>query len=145
MKRDTRESVANVEPSWPKLYWLWIGVAACAPVARDPERPGSRGLHANEHLEAARQHDEAARARSTWPDTRVTDNTGRADQMLIGSTWNRQWNTEDQERAAAMHRGEAQAIYEWYERACSGRPSSEVSVSPIVRYGTGGGTTADGV
>jgi hypothetical protein len=66
--------------------------------------------------------------------------------MLIGTSWNRQWDTAaDQERAAAMHRGEAQAIYEAYERACGTRPSDEVSVSPIVRYGTGGGATADGV
>ena len=44
-----------------------------------------------------------------------------------------------------MHRSEAQAIYAAYEEACGERSNAEVSVSPIVRYGVGGGVTPDGV
>jgi hypothetical protein len=97
-------------------------------------------------MAAAREHDDAARERSMYADTRVADGTGRVDQLLIGTSWHRNWDTAaDQERAAAVHRSEAQAIYAAYEEACAGRPTTEVSVSPIVRYGLGGGVTADGV
>ncbi|HEX5061909.1 MAG TPA: hypothetical protein VFV99_21220 [Kofleriaceae bacterium] len=81
-----------------------------------------------------------------YPDTRITDGTGRVDQMLIATPWHRTWDTAgDQERAAAAHRSEAQAIYAAYDEACAGRSSSDISVSPIVRYGQGGGVTPDGV
>jgi hypothetical protein len=119
---------------------------ACASSPPRAQTPGSRGLHANEHLTAAREHDEAAREKSSWPDTRVGDGTGRVDQLLIGSPWRRTWDTSaDQERAAAMHRSEAQAIYSAYEEACGDRTHAEVSVSPIVRYGVGGAVSPDGV
>lgn len=122
-------------------------LAACGGASRPASQaPGSRGLHANEHLAAASEHDEAARERASWPDTRTSDGTGRVDQMLIGTTWHRTWDTAaDQERAAALHRSEAQAIYAGYEEACGSRPASDVSISPIVRYAVGGGTTPDGV
>ncbi|HEY5945808.1 MAG TPA: hypothetical protein VIV40_09965 [Kofleriaceae bacterium] len=122
-------------------------LAACGGAARPaPQSPGSRGPHASEHLTAAREHDEAARERAMWPDTRTSDGTGRVDQMLIGSSWHRTWDTAaDQERAAAVHRSEAQAIYTEYQEACGDRATKDVSVSPIVKYGVGGNPTKDGV
>jgi hypothetical protein len=127
--------------------WLSIALlAACASSSPPPQAPGSRGLHANEHLTAAREHDEAAQAQSTWPDKRASDGTGRVDQLLIGTPWHRNWDTTaDQERAAAAHRSEAQAIYAAYQDACGTRSIGEVTVSPIVRYGVGGTTIPDGV
>lgn len=121
-------------------------LAACANPKPRPETPGSRGLHANEHLAAARQHDEAARETSTWPETRTADSTGRVDQLLIGTHWHRTWDTAaDQERAAANHRSQAQAIHAAYEQACADRPLQDIEVSPIVRHGVGGSATTDGV
>lgn len=120
-------------------------LAACASPRPEPRAPGSRGLHASEHLQAASAHDEAARQRSMYPDTRTADGTGRVDQMLIGTTWQRDWDTAaDQERAAAVHRSEAQALHAAYEEACADRPTTEVTVSPIVRFGVGGTSTKDG-
>ncbi len=122
-----------------------LAIAACAAPRPEPQAPGSRGPHASEHLAAAREHDEAARERSMRPDTRP-DATGRVDQALVATPWHRQWDSAaDQERAAAAHRSEAQAIYAEYERACGERPMNEVSISPIVKYGLGGMTTVDGV
>jgi len=121
-----------------KVHWLSIALlAGCASASPRPQAPGSRGLHASEHLTAAREHDDAAQERSRWPDTRAGDGTGRVDQTLIGTTWHRNWDTAaDQEYAAAAHRSEAQAIYAAYDEACGPRSASEVSVSPIARYGS---------
>jgi hypothetical protein len=83
-------------------------------------------------------HERAAERQAMYPDTRP-DSTGRTDQMLVGTTWRRdREGVGDQERAAAAHRSEAQAIYAAYEQACGDRASNEIAVSPIVRYGTGG-------
>lgn len=121
-------------------------LAACASPKPAPQPPGSRGLHASEHLAAARMHEEAARQKSMWPETRTTDGTGRVDQPLVGTSWHRQWDTAgDQLRAAAAHRSEAQAIYEEYEEACGERLVKDVAVSPIVRYGVGGTAIPEGV
>lgn len=120
-------------------------VAACASPRPEPQKPGSRGPHASEHMRAAAEHDEAARQLSMYPDTRTPDGTGRVDQLLVGTTWHRNWDTAaDQQRAAAAHRSEAEAIYRAYEEACGERTLAEVSVSPIVRYGIGGAPTNEG-
>lgn len=121
-------------------------LAACGASPSPPTRPGSRGLHASEHLAAAREHDEAAQQRSMWGEGRTSDATGRVDQNLIAMPWHRTWDTAaDQERAAALHRSEAQAIYAAYEDACGERSVADIANSPIVRYGIGGNPTADGV
>lgn len=111
-----------------------------------PHAPGSRGPHASEHLAAAREHDEAAHQASTWPETRTTDGTGRVDQLLIGTSWDLGRDTaRDQQRAAAAHRSEAQAIHAEFEEACAGRNAEQIALSPIVRHGIGGNPSADGV
>ena len=121
-------------------------VAACGASRPATQPPGSRGMHASEHLTAAREHEDAARERSTWAETRTTDGTGRVDQMLVGTRWQRTWDTAaDQERAAAMHRSEAEAIYAAYHEACGDRGATQVSISPVVRHGLGGWATTDGV
>lgn len=129
-----------------ETYICTLLLAACSGSRPPPpQAPGSRGPHANEHLAAATEHEEAARERSMWADTRP-DGTGRVDQLLVGSSWHRTWDTAaDQERAAAVHRSEAQAIYATYEDACAQRTASEAATSPIAKYGIGGIATADGV
>jgi hypothetical protein len=119
-------------------------VAACATSSQPrPQSPGSRGPRASEHIDQAHEQDELARERSSWPDTRPVDGTGRADQLLVGMTWRRSWDTaEDHERIAAYHRTMAAQITAEYDEAC---PGGAVTVSPLVRFGVGGSPTADGV
>lgn len=124
-----------------------LAVAACASSPpRRSQPPGSRGLRASEHLEAAHEQDEIARQRASYPDTRTDDGTGRTDQLLIGTPWRRSWDTAgDHERLAALHRSEAAQLHDEFEAACAGRSEREISVSPLVRYGVGGSPIDDGV
>lgn len=119
-------------------------LAACAsgPPPRS-EYPGSRGPRASEHMDQAREHDELARERASYPDTRPDDGTGRTDQLLLGTTWRRTWDTaEDHARTAAYHRSVAAQLHAEYAEAC---PDGPVTVSPLVRYGAGGSPIEDGV
>ncbi len=123
-----------------------ILLAACASTPpRTQPPPGSRGLHASEHLEAARQHEEAAQARTTWPDTRIVT-PGRTDQLVVGSPWQWSWDSNvDHERLAALHRSAAAELQAANEEACGSRSIAEVTISPLQRYGIGGTNTRDGV
>ena len=129
-----------------RRYPLVLVLAACGSAAPRPQPPGTRGPHASEELEEARRHDERAHEKTLYPDVRRTDSTGRTDQLLVGTPWHRTWDSpEDEERMAATHRGAAAQLYADYEKACGTRPQSEVSVSPLVRFGTGGSTVDNGV
>ena len=125
---------------------LLVLTAACASApAAKPETPGSRGLRASEHVDAAREHDELARQSSAYPDMR-DDATGRADQLLIATPWTRRWDTtEDHLRMAQVHRSAAAQIDAEFERACDGRSEADIAISPLVRYGVGGSPIEDGV
>ncbi len=128
-----------------RLTLAIVVVAACGAAPPRAAPPGSRGLHANEHLAAADQQDELARKAVTWPDTRG-DATGRADQLLLASPWRWTWDSNvDHERLAAEHRAAAADLHADYEAACGERPLAEVAVSPLRRYGVGGTATSDGV
>jgi hypothetical protein len=123
-------------------------LAACAttPAPRPQQPPGSRGLRASEHIDAARDQDQLARERAAYPDSFVGDGTGRNDQILIATPWHRSWDTaEDHERLAAYHRSQAAQIHDEFEAACAGRAEAEIRVSPLVRYGVGDSPTTDGV
>ena len=126
---------------------LLLLAAACATTsAPKPQPPGSRGLRASEHLDAAHEQDEIARQKASYADTRPDDGTGRTDHLLIGTPWRRSWDTAgDHERMAALHRSEAAQIHDEFETACAGRAERDVSVSPLVRYGVGGAQLPDGV
>lgn len=119
---------------------ILISVAACAGAQSErPQPPGSRGPRASDHLAKAREHEESARQRILYPDTRP-DATGRVDQLLVGHV---RWDSAaDHDRAAAHHRSEAGALYAEYEQACG---DHAVVVSPIVRYAIGGTATSTGV
>ena len=122
-------------------------LAACATSQpQRPQPPGSRGLRASEHLDRAREQDEIAQQKASYPDTRPDDGTGRTDQLLIGTPWRRSWDTVgDHQRLAALHRSQAAQIHDEFETACAGRSEREISVSPLVRYGVGGSQLPDGV
>lgn len=125
-------------------YLAIVLLAACASSPKPrPESPGSRGPRASEHMDAARTQDDLAHEKASWPDTRPEDGTGRADQLLVGTSWRRTWDSAaDHERMAAYHRSAAAALHAEYDEAC---PHGAVTVSPLVRYGVGGSPTEDGV
>lgn len=125
---------------------LLVLTAACASApAAKPLAPGSRGLRASEHIDAARQHDELARQSLAYPDMR-DDATGRADQLLIATPWTRRWDTTDDHlRLAQVHRSAAAQIDAEFSRACDGRSEADMALSPLVKYGVGGSPIEDGV
>jgi hypothetical protein len=115
---------------------LLVGCATTSP----PPKGGPRGLHANEHLETARRHDELARREATWPESPHPDAHGGT------VPWFRTWDTGvEHERLATLHRSRAAQLQAAYQEACGERPLDEVAVSPLVRFGTGGWNTSTGV
>ena len=117
---------------------LLLSCACATTTSNQTPKGGPRGLHADEHLVAARQHDEQAFQTARWPDR----NAG-TDSIMI--PWTRSWNPGDHERAAAVHRSKADELHAAYSDACGSRPLAEVSVSPLQRYGVGGWDTQAGV
>lgn len=112
-------------------------LAACAATSSTTKPSGGpRGLRANEHSQAARQHDEAAMNSSRWPD-------GHGDRVAYSIPWVRSWDAgQDQERLAAIHRSKAAQLQAEYAEACGDR---SVTVSPLQRHSVGGGKTSTGV
>ncbi len=120
-------------------------LAACggapAPAA---ERPGPRGLRADQHMSIAEREDARANELSTWPEVRpgATDNP---DRHLVSIAWSGTWDTaEDHRKRASYHRSVAAQLEADYQEACGNTPAELVSRSPLVRYGIGGNATADG-
>jgi len=122
-----------------------LAVAACstAPAPRPPS-PGSRGLRADQHLDAAREHERRAQELARWPEARP-DGIGAFDDSR-GGLWYRRWDTaQDEARMAAGHRDAAADLHARYEEACGEAPLDRVSVSPLQRHGIGGTNQAGGV
>jgi len=121
-----------------------IVLAACGSTQAPTARPGSRGLHADEHLDEAHRHAQRAEELSRWPDTRP-GGPGSFDDSRTG-LWYRRWDTAGEEaRMAASHHSSAAALHAAYEEACGTTPLGEIAVSPLQRHGVGGTNTADGV
>ena len=121
-------------------------LVACTPATSTapPERPGSRGMRADDHLDAAREHARRAKELASWPDAR-TNGTGRFDAPSTG-LWYRAWDTApEHERLAATHQSAAGQLQAAYDEACGATSMGEVSVSPLQRYGIGGAPAPDGV
>jgi len=119
---------------------LLLLLCACATTTTPTPKGGPRGLHADEHLAVARHHDEQAAQSARWPDPR----SAGPDSITI--PWTRSWSAgADHERAAAIHRSKADELHAMYTDACGPRPLSEVSISPLERYGIGGWNTQAGV
>jgi hypothetical protein len=122
------------------LATLLIG---CATAPRPEPKGGPRGLRANEHLDAARQHGALARERETWPDTRPA---APGDLRPTTIPWYRSWDTSgEHERMAETHRARAAGIHAAYDEACRDLAPGDIQVSPLEVYGVGGWNTTTGV
>jgi hypothetical protein len=119
-------------------------VAACAaPIAN--EKPGPRGLRADQHLGIASREDERAEQLTRWPDTRPGSDGTNLDQQQAAGTWFGTWDTAaEHRRLAQIHRSAAAQLQADFEEACREIPAEVVSVSPVQRYGVGGSPIANG-
>lgn len=121
------------------LAALLVVIAACA-TSQPTQRGGPRGLRADEHIAAAREHDEISARANRWPDTRSAGPGG------VYVPWTRSWDTSGEHaRLAAVHRSEAAALHAAYSDACGDRSIAQIAMSPLVRYGLGGWNTSTGV
>jgi hypothetical protein len=119
-------------------------VAACAgPTAN--EKPGPRGLRADQHLSTASREAERADQLTRWPDTRPGADGTNITQQAEAGAWYGTWDTaEEHRRKAEYHRSAAAGLEAEYEEACGETPLAEVSISPLVRYGVGGSPIPNG-
>lgn len=127
-----------------RLFVLAPVLLGCAAVPTPEPKGGPRGLRGSEHLEAATNHDAAARERETWPDTRMGAPGDL--QQPVAMPWYRSWDTAvEHERQAQTHRAKAAEIQAQYDEACGASPGREATVSPLETFGVGGWNTATGV
>lgn len=130
-----------------KTASLLVLIAACATTStRDPVAPRepSRGLHADEHLDAAREHRRRAEELTRWPEARRND-VGRFDDPNSG-LWYRAWDQAEDERTMAdTHQSAAAQLHVAFDEACAEIAEDRVRVSPLQRYGLGGMPIEDGV
>jgi hypothetical protein len=120
---------------------VYLMLAACGTAAsRPPSAGGPRGLRADDHLAAAREHDDAARREGMWPDTRPG---GPMDVAAI--PWFRAWDPDGHERLADIHRSQAAELQAEFDSACAGIEEAEISISPLQRFGIGSWNTTTGV
>src|ERR1041384_6917531 len=119
-------------------------LAACAaPIAN--EKPGPRGLRADQHLSIASREDERADDLTRWPDTRPGLDGTNIDQQRAAGAWYGTWDTAtEHRRLAQIHRSNAARLESEYEQACRDISPDAVSVSPLQRYAVGGSPTANG-
>ena len=107
-------------------------VAACGATTLQ-EKPGPRGLRADQHLAIASREDARADELAHWPAQRVGGL-----EPASGAVWVGTWDTAaEHRRNARAHRTDAAALEAEYEQACGDSPGELVSVSPLVRYGVG--------
>lgn len=115
-----------------------ILLSACATTTPPPEpQGGPRGLRATDHLQAARQHEHDAERTIAWP-----EGTAPGPGDAANGPWYR--DTAEHERLAGIHRAKAAELNAEFADWCANLPSAEISVSPLKRYGLGGGNTPKG-
>jgi len=119
-------------------------VAACAaPIAN--EKPGPRGLRADQHLSIASREADRAEELTRWPDTRPGVDGATVDPQRAAGTWFGTWDTAgEHRRRAQVHRSAAAQLEADYEQACGEIASEAASVSPLQRYAVGGSPTTNG-
>src|ERR1044071_297333 len=119
-------------------------IAACAaPIAN--EKPGPRGLRADQHLSIASREDDRAEELTRWPDTRPGPDGANVNQKRAAGTWFGTWDTTaEHRRLAQVHRPAAAQLQAEYEEACGETPAEIASISPVERYAVGGSPTANG-
>ncbi len=113
---------------------------SCATTTQPSAKPGPRGLHANEHLNVARSHEELADQATRWPDE------GGPSSSTMSLRWVRAWDTgAEHERIASVHRSNAVALEAAYAEVCGSRSLELVSISPLQRFAIGSWNTTTGV
>jgi len=114
-------------------------LAGCA-ASNLEEKPGPRGLRANDHMVMANREDTRAEEISHWPDQRPG-----ADGAVPIGVWRGTWDTvAEHRRNAQAHRGAAAQLEAEYQEACGDSSHAQVSVSPLVRFGVGGSAIPGG-
>jgi len=122
-----------MQPSIPLV--LLVSSAACAGSTAN-EKPGPRGLRADQHLDIAQGETEHADQLTRWPDTRSNNSSTQPDQLL--GAWFGMWDTTiEHQRSAQVHRSAAAQLEAEYEQACGETPATVASISPVQRYGVG--------
>lgn len=123
---------------------LCLITACAAPIAS--EKPGARGLHADQHLSIASREADRAEELMSWPDTRPGADGTNMDQQRAAGTWLGTWDPAvEHHRLAQVHRSAAAQLEAEYEQACGDSPGDVVSVSPLQRHAVGGSPTAGGI
>lgn len=124
---------------------LLCALAACAaPIAN--EKPGPRGLRADQHLRIASHEDERAEQLARWPDTRPGPDGTNVNQEAAAGAWYGMWDTSaDHRRLVQLHRSAAAQIEAEYDEACGDLPAEVVSVSPLAHHAIGGIHAANGI
>lgn len=122
---------------------LCLVTACAAPIAN--EKPGPRGLRADQHLSIASRESDRAAELTSWPDMRPGPDGTNVNQQRAAGTWFGTWDTAaEHHRLAQVHRSAAVQLQAEYEEACGEMPAEVVSVSPLQRYAVGGSPTTDG-
>jgi hypothetical protein len=107
------------------------------------EKPGPRGLRADQHLNIAQNEAEHADQLTRWPDTRSHNSSTPPDQLI--GMWVGMWETTaEHQNIAQLHRTAAAQLEAEYEQACGQTPAAVASVSPVERYGVGASPVAGG-
>jgi hypothetical protein len=137
--------MALAEAASMKTSLALFAVAACASTAAPPRQSAtSRGLHADEHIDAARDHTRRADELARWPEARRND-VGRFDDPNSG-IWYRSFDhASEQQRLVDAHRAAAAQLHVEYDEACANIAAELARVSPLQRYGKGGMPTSEGV
>jgi hypothetical protein len=120
---------------------LVVGLTACATSApyTATAKGGPRGLHVDEHLDVAHEHDDLARQSGRMPERYGAANDA-------GVVWLYSYDSAaEHERLASMHRSEAATLQAAFDEACRGRPAADAVTSPLARYAVGGWSTSTGV
>lgn len=102
------------------------------------EKPGPRGLRADQHLKIAQNEAEHADQLTRWPDTRSRASGPGAQPDLLIPAWFGMWDTTvEHQHIVQFHRTAAAQLEAEYEQACGETPAAIASISPVQRYGVG--------
>jgi len=113
-------------------------VTACA-ASSVHERPGPRGLRADQHLAIADRENERANELTHWPDPRAAGPGAETADRSVAGNWYGSWDTSaEHQRLALAHRSAAAQLEDDYARSCGDSPAEAASVSPLQRFGMGG-------
>jgi hypothetical protein len=115
-------------------------LAACGASSLQ-ERPGPRGLRADQHLTVAARESDRAHELTHWPALRSVNDPPETALGLWFGTWD---TVTEHEHLALVHRSAAAEIEAEYEQACGDTLGEVASVSPLRRYALSGSEVPGG-